>query len=147
MTTNLQLWLIPLLPLIGAAVNGLLGRSFSKRTVAIIGVGFPGAALAWALVAVSRFLAMPFEKLPYTEYILPWIVAGSFQANIAFYLDQLSLVMLLVVTGVGFLLAMFFAPLVNIVPSEAATPALVFVGFLMMSQVVKKVATTASSPT
>ena len=42
-----------------------------------------------------------------------------------------------VVTGVGFLLATFFAPLVNIVPSEAATPALVFVGFLMMSQVTK----------
>ncbi|GAB3742750.1 NCS2 family permease [Microlunatus parietis] len=42
-----------------------------------------------------------------------------------------------VVTGVGFLLAMFFAPLINLVPSEAATPALVFVGFLMISQVVK----------
>jgi AGZA family xanthine/uracil permease-like MFS transporter len=42
-----------------------------------------------------------------------------------------------VVTGIGFLLAMFFAPLINVVPSEAATPALVFVGFLMMSQVVK----------
>jgi AGZA family xanthine/uracil permease-like MFS transporter len=42
-----------------------------------------------------------------------------------------------VVTGVGFLLAMFIAPLINIVPSEAATPALVFVGFLMMSQVTK----------
>jgi AGZA family xanthine/uracil permease-like MFS transporter len=42
-----------------------------------------------------------------------------------------------VVTGIGFLLAMFFAPLINIVPSEAATPVLVFVGFLMMSQVAK----------
>jgi AGZA family xanthine/uracil permease-like MFS transporter len=42
-----------------------------------------------------------------------------------------------VVTGIGFLLAMFFAPLINIVPSEAATPTLVFVGFLMMSQVTK----------
>jgi AGZA family xanthine/uracil permease-like MFS transporter len=42
-----------------------------------------------------------------------------------------------VVTGIGFLLAMFFAPLVNIVPSEAATPVLVLVGFLMMSQVTK----------
>ncbi len=40
-----------------------------------------------------------------------------------------------VITGIGFLLAMFFAPLINIIPSEAATPALVFVGFLMMSQV------------
>lgn len=42
-----------------------------------------------------------------------------------------------VVTGVLFLLAMFFAPMVNIIPSEAATPALVFVGFLMISQVTK----------
>ncbi len=42
-----------------------------------------------------------------------------------------------VVTGIGFLLAMFFAPLINIVPSEAATPALVLVGFLMMSQVTR----------
>jgi AGZA family xanthine/uracil permease-like MFS transporter len=42
-----------------------------------------------------------------------------------------------VITGVGFLLAMFFAPLINLVPSEAATPALVFVGFLMISQVAK----------
>ncbi len=42
-----------------------------------------------------------------------------------------------VITGVGFLLAMFFAPLINLVPSEAATPALVFVGFLMISQVTK----------
>jgi AGZA family xanthine/uracil permease-like MFS transporter len=42
-----------------------------------------------------------------------------------------------VITGLGFLLAMFFAPLINVVPSEAATPVLVFVGFLMISQVVK----------
>jgi len=42
-----------------------------------------------------------------------------------------------VVTGVLFLLATFLAPLVNVIPSEAATPALVFVGFLMMSQVTK----------
>ncbi|MGJ3508769.1 NCS2 family permease [Enemella sp. A6] len=40
-----------------------------------------------------------------------------------------------VVTGVGFLLAIFFSPLINIVPSEAVAPVLVFVGFLMMSQV------------
>ncbi|WP_090597168.1 NCS2 family permease [Auraticoccus monumenti] len=42
-----------------------------------------------------------------------------------------------VVTGAAFLLAMFFAPLISVVPSEAATPALVFVGFLMIAQVAK----------
>ena len=40
-----------------------------------------------------------------------------------------------VVTGLAFLLSLFLAPLVNMVPSEAAAPVLVFVGFLMMSQV------------
>ncbi|MFW6597460.1 NCS2 family permease [Propionibacteriaceae bacterium Y2011] len=42
-----------------------------------------------------------------------------------------------VVTGIAFLVAMFFAPLINMVPSEAATPVLLFVGFLMMSQITK----------
>jgi adenine/guanine/hypoxanthine permease len=42
-----------------------------------------------------------------------------------------------VVTGIGFVFAMFFSPLINVVPSEAATPALVLVGFLMMSQVTR----------
>jgi adenine/guanine/hypoxanthine permease len=42
-----------------------------------------------------------------------------------------------VITGLGFLVAMFLAPLAGLVPSEAATPALVFVGFLMMTQVTR----------
>src|SRR3954452_6352356 len=107
MNDSLHLWLIPLLPLAGAAINGFLGRGFSRRAVAVIGVGFPAAAFAWALVVASRFVSLPHERIPYNEYILPWIVAGSFQANIAFYLNQLSLVMLLVVTGVGLLIHIY----------------------------------------
>jgi NADH-quinone oxidoreductase subunit L len=104
MTPNLHLWLIPLLPLAGAAINGLFGRRFSRRAVSSIALGFCGAAFAMALWVVAQFSAL---SLPYSEYFAPWIRAGSFQADFAFYLDQLSLVMLLVVTGVGFLIHIY----------------------------------------
>ena len=104
MTSNLHLWLIPVLPLIGAAINGLLGRRFSRRTVVSVALGFCGAAFAWALLVAARF---PSLGLPQVENLAPWIRAGNFQADFAFYLDQLSLVMLLVVTGVGFLIHIY----------------------------------------
>jgi NADH-quinone oxidoreductase subunit L len=104
MNPHLHLWLIPLLPLIGAAVNGLLGRRFSRGTVAAVGLTFCGAAFAWALWVLSQFFSL---ALPYTEPLARWIEAGNFHVGYGFYLDQLSLVMLLVVTGVGFLIHVY----------------------------------------
>ncbi|PYX75345.1 MAG: NADH-quinone oxidoreductase subunit L [Acidobacteria bacterium] len=104
MTPHLHLWLIPVLPLIGAAINCLLGRRFSRRTVVSVALGFCGAAFAWALLVAARF---PSLGMPHVENLAPWIRAGNFQADFAFYLDQLSLVMLLVVTGVGFLIHIY----------------------------------------
>jgi NADH-quinone oxidoreductase subunit L len=57
-----------------------------------------------ALWVVSQFSSL---TLPYIETLAPWIRAGDFQVDFAFYLDQLSLVMLLVVTGVGFLIHIY----------------------------------------
>ena len=104
MTPNLHLWLIPVLPLIGAAINGLFGKRFSRQAVAAVALTFCGAAVAMAL-----WIALQFSSLtaPLTEYGAPWIRAGNFQADFAFYLDQLSLVMMLVVTGVGFLIHVY----------------------------------------
>ena len=104
MTPSLHLVLIPILPLIGAAVNGLLGKRFSRQAVATVALAFCGAAFAMALWIALRFSSLP---IPLTEYVAPWIRAGSFQADFAFYLDQLSLVMMLVVTGVGFLIHIY----------------------------------------
>src|SRR5438128_8164133 len=104
MTPHLHLWLIPVLPLIGAAINGLLGRRFSRRTVVSVALGFCGTAFAWALLVAARF---PSLGMPHVANLAPWIRAGNFQADFAFYLDQLSLVMLLVVTGVGFLIHIY----------------------------------------
>jgi NADH-quinone oxidoreductase subunit L len=104
MTANLNLWLIPVLPLAGAAINGFLGKKSSRTAVSTVGLFFSGAAFSWALVVAARVSSV---GLPYQEYIAHWIRSGSFSADFALYLDQLSLVMLLVVTGVGFLIHIY----------------------------------------
>jgi NADH-quinone oxidoreductase subunit L len=104
MMPSLNLWLIPILPLAGAAINGVFGKKSSRTAVTTIGLVFPGAAFAWALLVALRFSSV---NLPYQEYIAHWIRSGSFSADFALYLDQLSLVMLLVVTGVGFLIHIY----------------------------------------
>jgi NADH-quinone oxidoreductase subunit L len=104
MTSSLNLWLIPVLPLAGAAINGFLGKKSSRTAVSTVGLFFSGAAFAWALLVAWRFSSV---ALPYQEYIAHWIRSGAFSADFALYLDQLSLIMLLVVTGVGFLIHIY----------------------------------------
>jgi NADH-quinone oxidoreductase subunit L len=104
MNPNLNLWVIPLLPLAGAAINGFFGKKSSRRAVTTIALFFSGAAFAMALSVALRLSSV---TLPYHEFFAHWIRSGSFTADFAFYLDQLSLVMLLVVSGVGFLIHIY----------------------------------------
>ncbi len=104
MTSNLYLWLIPLLPLTGAAINGFFGKRFSRQAVVAVALTFCGAAFAMALSIAARFSSI---ALPHTETLATWFRSGTFQVDFAFYLDQLSFVMLLVVTGVGFLIHIY----------------------------------------
>jgi NADH-quinone oxidoreductase subunit L len=104
MTPNLNLWLIPVLPLIGAALNGLFGKRLTRQAVATVALAFSGTAFGLALFVAARFSAL---EVPHVEFVAKWIRAGNFRADFAFYLDQLSLVMLLVVTGVGFLIHIY----------------------------------------
>jgi len=104
MTPDLHLWLIPVLPLIGAAINGFVGRRLTRQAIATVAVAFCGASFAMVLYVASRFSSL---AIPHIETLAPWIRAGAFQADFAFYLDQLSLVMLLVVTGVGLLIHIY----------------------------------------
>jgi NADH-quinone oxidoreductase subunit L len=104
MTSSLSLWLIPVLPLAGAAINGFLGKKSSRTAVSVVGLFFSGAAFAWALTVAMRLSSF---ALPYQEYVAHWLRSGNFSVDFALYLDQLSLVMLLVVTGVGFLIHIY----------------------------------------
>ncbi|HXP46968.1 MAG TPA: NADH-quinone oxidoreductase subunit L [Terriglobales bacterium] len=107
MKPHLHLWLIPLLPLVGAAINGLLGRRFPKRAVAWVGNVFVGASCAMAWWVFARFLSLPHEMLPYVRDYATWIRAGDFSVSYGVYLDQLSMVMVLAVTSVGFLIHIY----------------------------------------
>jgi NADH-quinone oxidoreductase subunit L len=98
------LWLIPVLPLAGAAINGFFGRQSSKKAISTIALVFCGAAFFVALLVASGFAS---ASAPYSLNLAHWIRSGTFQVDFSFYLDQLSLVMLLVVTGVGFLIHIY----------------------------------------
>jgi NADH-quinone oxidoreductase subunit L len=107
MTKNLNLWVIPLLPLIGAAINGLLGRRFKNAMVSAIALLFTAASFGWAAWAVWTAWPGSGIALPHIETLATWITAGSFSAPFGFQLDQLSMIMVLVVTGVGFLIHIY----------------------------------------
>ena len=104
MTPNPYLWLVPILPLAGAAINGFFGRRSSKKAITVIALAFCGAAFAMALFLAASFSS---ASAPYYYDLAHWLRSGSFQVDFSFYLDQLSLVMLLVVTGVGFLIHIY----------------------------------------
>ncbi len=104
MTLNPYLWVIPILPLAGAAINGFFGRRSSKQAISAVALVFCGAAFFVALLVAWGFSS---ASAPYYFDLGHWIRSGSFQVDFSFYLDQLSLVMLLVVTGVGFLIHIY----------------------------------------
>ena len=107
MTKNLYLWVIPLLPLVGATINGLLGRRFKNAMVSAVALLFTAASFAWAAWAVWTVWPDSGIALPHIETLGTWITAGTFSAPFGFYLDQLSMIMVLIVTGVGFLIHIY----------------------------------------
>ncbi|HEX9893362.1 MAG TPA: NADH-quinone oxidoreductase subunit L [Gemmatimonadales bacterium] len=102
------IWLTVALPLLGFLVNGLLAlrRAEAKTTVSLVGAGTVLGAFVVALAAFLEAARYPLHE----AVIVPlwsWIPAGDLQINLAFQVDPLSLVMLLVVTGVGSLIHLF----------------------------------------
>src|SRR4051812_23213890 len=100
------LWLIPILPFAGAAVNGLLGKWFPKSLVTAVALGAPGASLLIALGCLWEFSQ---GNAPFHEQTLYAWTAGDLNIPVAFLLDHLSAVMLFIVTFVGFLIHVYSA--------------------------------------
>jgi NADH-quinone oxidoreductase subunit L len=103
-----NLWIIPLLPLLGSAINGLFGAKWSKATVNSVALGSTGVSFLCAVEAVREFLG--YYESNHKAWVKPffdWIVAGNFRAGFDLQLDHLTVVMLLVVTGVGFLIHIY----------------------------------------
>jgi NADH:ubiquinone oxidoreductase subunit 5 (subunit L)/multisubunit Na+/H+ antiporter MnhA subunit len=103
--------LIPLLPLIGAAINGLAGRwlqaRLGKRAVGGVAIVAMLGATALAVAALMELRALPPAGRYLLDRTLPLLAIGKLHADLAFAVDPLSAVMLLVITVVGSLIHIY----------------------------------------
>ncbi len=99
------LWIIPLLPLLGSAVNGLFGANWPNKIVNGVAISSTGLSFFCALEAVREF----FEsgQVLFHKEFFTWIAAGNFRVGFDLQMDQLTVVMVLVVTGVGWLIHIY----------------------------------------
>ncbi len=108
MNESLHLWLIPLLPFAGFLFNGIIGGKLPKWLVTTVGLAAPFVSFAVVVSAARGLLGFTPVTLPNVETCpQAWISAGIVHVNFSLVLDQLSMVMLLVVTGVGFLIHVY----------------------------------------
>src|SRR2546428_9176798 len=112
-----HLWLIPLFPLVTAALMLFFGRRIPKNAVSMFCVGSVGLSFVYALGAVMQLLAAGPEQRVAQQILFEWLTPGPMQmsgghlvrfvADWGYLLDPLSCVMVLVVTGVGFLIHVY----------------------------------------
>jgi NADH-quinone oxidoreductase subunit L len=117
MNGSLHLWLIPLLPFAGFLINGLLGRRLPKALVSTIALMAPLASFVVVLLCIDSAFSVvfsvqkgqpiPTSNFPIVETFGSWLSVGTLHIDFSFVLDQLSLIMLLVITGVGFLIHVY----------------------------------------
>ena len=98
-------WFIPLLPTISAIIIGIWGRRIPIKTVATLAAGSVGISFALALSIL--YVLVTGEQNSYELTLYSWISSGTFSVDFGFLVDHLSTVMLLNVTGVGFLIHLF----------------------------------------
>ncbi len=104
-----SLWLIPVLPSVSAALLALFGSRLSRKAAGTLGVGSIGLSALVAILVALNFWSAPPAGNSYTQVLWTWIEVAGFEPQIGLYLDPLSLVMVLVVTFVGFLIHIYSA--------------------------------------
>jgi NADH-quinone oxidoreductase subunit L len=102
-----HLWIIPLLPLLGAAANGLFSARWPRSAVHAVALGSTGLSFLATLEVAREFASLGADRIPWLQSYFAWIEAGSFRADFALQVDQLTVIMLLVVTGVGWLIHLY----------------------------------------
>ncbi len=94
-------WLIPVFPLVGFLINGLMGERLPKNLVGTIGSLAVGASFALTVAIFLEYLKLPVDARPVEVTAYTWMASGTFKAAVAFLVDPLALIMLLVVSGVS----------------------------------------------
>lgn len=100
--------LIVLFPLLGFLFNGFFGRKIKNETI-VGSIGTAAVALSFVvgLLIYIEMLGTAVEDRKHIVTLFEWIAAGTFSVNIAFQVDQLSILMTLIVTGVGSLIHLY----------------------------------------
>src|SRR5580692_11100814 len=100
-----NLWLIPALPFIGFLINGIFGRRLSKAAINLIAV--LSVVLSFAFVIKVFLTAGDLGATPVNEHYYTWIKSGEFQVGWDFAVDKLTMIMLMIVTGIGSLIHIY----------------------------------------
>jgi NADH-quinone oxidoreductase subunit L len=103
------LWLIPALPLAGFLILALAGARLPRRLAAVTGVGTVMMAAALTVWIAAGFLRGLPGHPAYSRMVWSWMAVGGLKVGISFYLDALTLTMMLVITGVGFFIHLYAA--------------------------------------
>jgi len=101
------IFLIPLFPFIGFLLNGILGNRFGKSFVTYVGCGTVGLSFLVSLGLFFEILGRAPEARVLNQVLWSWIAVDTLSIDLSFMVDQLSVVMIMVVTGVGFLIHIY----------------------------------------
>ena len=98
---------MPALPLLGALINGLFGRHLPKSLIGWVACGSVGLAFLISVRILLDLLALPPDQRLFTQTLFDWISVGELSTHVSLLVDPLSTLMILVVTGVGFLIHVY----------------------------------------
>jgi len=99
-----NVWLVPLLPFISSVILILSAGRLPRKLIAILGAGSIGVAALLVLIISLQFMQ---SQTPYTVHLWTWMQIGDFSPGFSFYVDQLTVVMMSIITGVGFLIHLY----------------------------------------
>ncbi len=101
------LWLVPALPLAGFLTLVAFGRRLPRRAAAAVGAGSVGASAVVTFAIAATFMGSPPPGNVFVQHLWTWMNVYGFTPSVALHLDALSLTMIMVVTGVGFLIHLY----------------------------------------
>src|SRR5260221_10840090 len=102
-----MLLLIPLFPFLGFLLNASFGKRVSKAMAGAVACGAMAGSFVVSLVTVWQLVRLPHESRAIASQVFTWISSGDFTAAFTLRLDPLSSVMILVITGIGWLIHVY----------------------------------------
>ena len=100
-----NLWIIPVLPFVGFLINGIFGRKLPQAVIKLIAI--LSVVLSFGFVLKVYATAGDLAANPIHEHYFTWLKSGAFQVGCDFAVDKLTMIMLMVVTGIGSLIHIY----------------------------------------